>query len=138
VLRVLTVLAILLAPAAVAAQSTSPVSPTGPAHPSYPWWGYGPSTPTGQLLRDVWVPPQPVVVDTIVPWPSEATGERATPPAPEGEPAQYGVWRQTVVIPGYWLRETTAGTYYPERWTLEQTAPGMYRWRLLPSEVRPR
>ena len=40
------------------------------------------------------------------------------------------MWRQTLVVPGYWVRQTTAGNYYPERWTLEQTAPSMYQLAL--------
>jgi hypothetical protein len=48
------------------------------------------------------------------------------------------VWRQSVVVPGYWVRQTTAGDQYPQRWMLEQLSPGNYRWRLLPAEMRPR
>ena len=159
--RLIVLLALLLAPAAAGAQSTTPPappspsttppfptspplppSPTVPAHPSFPW-ALGPAIPQGQLLRYVWIAPQTVVVDTILPVPAEPPAQDGTSngaeqiPASESAP-QYAVWRQTAVVPGYWVRQTTAGVYYPERWTLEQTAPGAYRWRLLPPEVRAR
>ena len=142
-IRVLAFLVILLAPAVAAAQSAP--TPTAASHPGLPW-GIGIMTPIGQLLRYVWVAPQTVVVDTLVSVPTEASEtqaavvtaqQAATEPAAE-MPPQYAVWRQTAVVPGYWVRQTTAGDYYPQRWTLEQTGPGMYRWRLLPAEVRSR
>ena len=89
----------------------------------------------------MWIAPQTVVVDTILPVPVEPPARtlRRTVQIPASESApQYAVWRQTAVVPGYWVRQTTAGVYYPQRWTLEQTAPGAYRWRLLPAEVRAR
>jgi hypothetical protein len=49
--------------------ATSPVplpDPSAPAatpHPSMPW-SIGAATPYGQLVRYVWVPPQPVVIET--------------------------------------------------------------------------
>ena len=137
------VLAVLLAPAVAAAQSAP--TPTAASHPMLPW-GTGIMTPVGQLLREVWVAPQTVVVDTFIPVPAEAPEAQAAvmsaqqaeiEPAAEKAP-EYAVWRQTAVVPGYWVRQTTAGDYYPQRWTLEQTGPGMYRWRLLPAEVRSR
>jgi len=159
--RLIVLLALVLAPAAAGAQSTTPPappspsttppfptspplppSPTVPAHPSFPW-ALGPAIPQGQLLRYVWIAPQTVVVDTILPVPAEPPAQDGTSngaeqiPASESAP-QYAVWRQTAVVPGYWVRQTTAGVYYPQRWTLEQTAPGAYRWRLLPPEVRAR
>jgi hypothetical protein len=125
---------LLLLPSAAGAQT---VSPTAPAFPGLRW-ALGAAIPTGQLLRTVWVPPQTVVIDTVVPVPADPgeskPGEADTTGA--AAPPQYGVLRQTLVVPGYWVRQTTAGAYYPERWTLEQVAPGTYRWRLLPAEVR--
>ncbi|HTO13790.1 MAG TPA: hypothetical protein VMQ51_19615 [Candidatus Binatia bacterium] len=139
-LRAIVTLTVLLLPTVAGAQSAP--TPTAPVHPAFPW-GLGVAIPTGQLLRDVWIEPQTVVVDTLVPVPPEPKEEPQetsamappTEPAPATEP-QYAVLRQTVVVPGYWVRQTTAGDYYPQRWMLEQVAPGNYRWRLLPAEVR--
>ena len=142
-IRVIAFLAIVLAPVVAGAQSAP--TPTAPSHPGLPW-GIGIMIPVGQLLRHVWVTPQTVVVDTLLSVPAEApevqapvltAQQAATEPAAE-RPPQYAVWRQTVVVPGYWVRQTTAGDYYPQRWMLEQVAPGTYSWRLLPAEVRPR
>jgi len=109
------------------------------AHPGGFPWAIGPAIPQGQLLRYVWIAPQTVVVDTILPGPAPEAAAAGTQESPASEDApQYAVWRQTAVVPGYWVRQTTAGVYYPQRWTLEQTAPGAYRWRLLPAEVRAR
>jgi hypothetical protein len=150
--RVLALLALLLTPAVAGAQSVPPPSPSPssglPAHIALPW-GNGTAIPTGQILRDVWISPQTVVVDTIYAVPAgppaiaaAVTDSERSPdaaPAPESDRApQYVVWRQSLVVPGYWVRQTTAGDYYPQRWMLEQTAPGAYRWRLLPAEVRAR
>ena len=160
--RLIVLLALVLAPAAAGAQSNTPPAPSAPsttppaptsppllpsptvsAHPGGFPWAIGPAIPQGQLLRYVWIAPQTVVVDTILPVPAEPPAQDGTSngaeqiPASESAP-QYAVWRQTAVVPGYWVRQTTAGVYYPQRWTLEQTAPGAYRWRLLPPEVRAR
>jgi len=137
-------LLVLLAAATAEAQSVAP-SPGQPAHPALPW-GIGVAIPVGQFLRDLCIPPQPVVVDTVLPVPEDrptdamATTTSATPtPAVDrdGTPP-YMVWRQTATVPGYCIRQTTAGDYYPQRWTLEQMPDGAYRWRLLPAEVRAR
>jgi len=132
---------VLLLPAVATAQS---ISPTTPAHPALPW-GLGPAIPTGQLIRWIWIEPQYVVVDTLVPGPApeatetsdeSASGANASAEsAPAPEPS---VLRQTYTVPGYWVRQTTAGFYYPDRWTLEQVGPGTYQWRMLPAEVRGR
>jgi hypothetical protein len=143
---------VLLFPAVAAGQS-----PTAPAHPALPW-ALGTAIPTGQLIGYIWVAPKTVVIDTVVPMPPEAaapepeapapeaTGPEvktpeATAPADEAPPAPkpaYGTLRQTLVVPGYYVRQTTAGYYYPDRWMLEQTAAGSYAWRLLPAEVSQR
>jgi hypothetical protein len=115
---ILLVLALLL-PAVASAQT---VSPTSPAHPSMPW-GLGTAIPTGQLIRWIWVEPQYVVVDSLVPGPApEASDESASSgnASAETTSTEPTILRQTYTIPGYWVRETTAGLYYPERWTLEQ------------------
>jgi hypothetical protein len=45
---------------------------------------------------------------------------------------------QQVTVPGYYVRETTAGFYYPERWAVEQAAPNVYRWRPVPAQFIPK
>ena len=133
-MKTVLVVLMLLLPGVAGAQV---VSPTTPAHPALPW-ALGPAIPTGQLLRNVWVPPQTVVIDSAVPVQPDGDGWKlAETDATEATaPPQSGVLRQTVVVPGYWVGVTTAGDYYPQRWTLEQVAPDAYRWTLLPAEVR--
>jgi hypothetical protein len=136
-------------PTTVAAQS-----PTTPAHPSLPWSGI--TTPQGQMLRNVWVPPRPVVLEYVVegppptvegspppaePSPAGETKADATPPAeatPVAATPSLQVVRQQVTIPGFYVRETTVGYHYPERWTIEQAGPNVYRWRMLPAQFVPR
>jgi hypothetical protein len=131
-------------PAAVAAQS-----PTAPPHPTMPWGGI--TIPQGQMLRFVWVPPRPVVLQYLVQGPAPIAVE-ATPPAegeakPEGRPEETPadaprepavpspqVVSQQVMIPGFYVRETTVGYHYPERWTIEQAGLNVYRWRMLPAQ----
>ena len=134
------------APAIVTAQ----VSPTAPAHPTMPWSGI--TTPSGQLIRYVYMPPQPVTLEYLVL--SEAPVIEASPPAAAGDakgenqppadaartpaPATPQVVRQQVTVPGYYVRETTVGFHYPERWVIEQTGPNAYRWRMLPAQFVPK
>jgi hypothetical protein len=137
------------APATVVAQ----VSPTAPPHPTMPWSGI--TTPYGQLIRYIHMPPQPVTLEYLVPVaspppaeePSPAAGgearKDATAPADaagESPPPAPGpqVVRQQVIVPGYYVRETTVGFHYPERWVIEQTGVGAYRWRLLPAQFVPK
>jgi hypothetical protein len=134
---------LLFHPGVVAAQTA-----TTPAHPALPW-SLGPAIPQGQLLRyvaippgvyirDIWIPPQSVVVDMVVTLPSQAadvtSDEAPTPDTQPKEEAPYGVLRETFVVPGYYVRETTVGFQYPERWVLDQS----YRWQLLPAEFQRR
>jgi hypothetical protein len=136
--RIVVVLALLVLPGVASAQSAA----TAPAYVTFPW-ALGRANPSGVFLRNLWVPPQTVVVDRILEAPSqppETNGETdsGTPaPAPQSAP-QYVVLRQTAVVPGYWVTETTTGFLYPQRWMLEQLAPGAYQWRLLPAEARAR
>jgi hypothetical protein len=98
-------------PATVLAQSPLPPGPTtgnpnnpgdpNNPHPTMPW--FGPATPYGQFIRWVWVPPKAVL-----------TNERVE-----------------LYEPGYWVKETTAGYYYPVRWVLQETTPGNFGWVLL-------
>jgi hypothetical protein len=144
-------LAIVLAgtPAVAAAQA----SPTAPPHPGMPWSGI--TTPYGQLIRHVYVPPRPVTLQYLVQGPP-AVPVPAEPPAPAAEgdtqaveppaPAAAAeptatvpqVLSQQVTVPGYYVRETTTGYHYPERWTIEQTGPNAYHWRRLPAQFVPR
>ena len=141
--------ALLVAPATVAAQ----VSPTAPPHPTMPWTGL--PTPYGQLLRYVYMPPQPVTLEYLVPVvpgtpPAEepppgagsaARGEASAPldaPRDSPPPPEPQIVRQQVTVPGYYVRETTAGFHYPERWVIEQAGVGAYRWRLLPAHFVPK
>jgi hypothetical protein len=134
------------------AQSVPPPSPSPssglPAFVGLPW-GIGIANPSGVFLRKFWVPPRTVVLDTYLPVPetlkSEALQAVDTPTAPRGDASpgaetspQVMVWRQTAVVPGFWVNETTVGFQYPQRWELEQTAPGTYAWRLLPPVMLPR
>ncbi|HEU4370253.1 MAG TPA: hypothetical protein VFV05_18680 [Methylomirabilota bacterium] len=136
--------ALLVAPATVAAQ----VSPTSPPHPTMPWTGL--PTPYGQLVRYVYMPPQPVTLEYLLPAGPETPPAEEPPPsadaAARGEvrapldaprdpprPPEPQIVRQQVMVPGFYVRETTAGFHYPERWVIEQTGVGAYRWRLLPS-----
>ena len=45
---------------------------------------------------------------------------------------------QQVTVPGYYVRETTAGFHYPERWMIEQVGPNTYSWRPLPAQFVPK
>jgi hypothetical protein len=144
-------LALLAAPVAAVAQ----VSPTAPPHPSMPWSGI--TTPSGQLLRYIQIPPQPVTLEYFPPAGAAAPAEAVepAPPAageepkaadkpadeaapPASPPPAPTVVRQVVMIPGYTVRETTVGYHYPERWTIEQVGPGTYRWRMLPPQFVPK
>ena len=140
-------LALLALPAAATAQ----VSPTTPAHPAMPW-ALGLATPQGQLIRYIYVPPQAVSLEYLVPGvvpgpppppdqpPAGVEGEarhEEGPPAPPATPAPQ-VLRQDVTIPGYYVRETTAGFHYPDRWMIEPAGPNLYRWRQIPPQFVPK
>jgi len=142
----------LVAAVTAEAQNVAPPSPAPssglPAHITLPW-GIGIVNPAAQVLRKVWVPARTVVLDTYLPAPEApsadalAAGETAAAPDSDAAPIpaaspHYMVWRQSTVVPGFWVHETTAGVLYPQRWELEQMAPGAYRWRLLPAEMRAR
>jgi hypothetical protein len=142
--------ALLAVPVAAPAQ----VSPTAPVHPTLPWAGI--TTPHGQLIRFIYVPPQPILLEYLViappesgappvePAPPPAEGEvkpeAAGPeaPAPGSAPATPQVVRQQVTVPGYYVRETTVGFHYPDRWAIEQAAPNVYRWRQVPAQFVPK
>jgi hypothetical protein len=148
------------------------ISPTTPAHPNLPW-GIGVATPQGQLIRYIYVPPQPVTLQYLVPGAPESAPPGAEPPppgaeppppgaeppppaagpppgaagdakppadaaAPESVPATPQIVQQQVTVPGYYVRETTVGFHYPDRWTIEQVGPNAYRWRPLPAQFVPK
>ena len=144
-------LVLLVLPSMAAAQ----VSPTAPAHPSMPWSGI--TTPQGQMIRFIYVPPRPVTLEYVVMGPTETpppapepapptaeAGPKAEekPPAPavpiESPPPSPRVVHQQVTVPGYYVRETTVGFHYPERWVIEQAAPNTYRWRQIPAQFIPK
>jgi hypothetical protein len=77
----------------------------------------------GTVIRSILVPPQSTVVEVPA----------ATP---DGVPRE--MVRQVVEIPGYQIVETTTGFYYPPRWTLDQLNVGVYAWRRLEPEFRPK
>jgi hypothetical protein len=160
--RAVLAIALLGSPATAMAQ----VSPTAPAHPAFPW-GIGVATPQGQLIRYLYVPPQTVTLDYLMtgvldntppsseetptegqpktegkPTEGQAPGTPTTETKPEEKtdsaPPPPQIVRQQVVIPGYYVRETTAGYHYPERWTVEQIGPNAYRWRQIPSQFVPK
>jgi len=140
---VVLVMVLLLAPLATAGAQTAPAAPATPGAPSpsavpgavvvppqplpAPNTGnpsnpadfannphpsmpwFGPDTPYGQFVRWVWVPPSAVVVG------GQAVGQ-----------------------PGYWVAETTAGYYYPDRWALAQGPAGELTWRMVPRAFQPR
>ena len=183
-------LALLALPATAAAQ----ISPTTPAHPNLPW-GIGVATPQGQLIRYIYVPPQPVTLQYLVPGAPESAPPAAEPPPPAAAPPPVAVPAppsasgaappsagaappsavaappgtvaappsasadakppedtaagesvpptpqivyQQITVPGYYVRETTVGFHYPDRWTIEQIGPNTYRWRPLPAQFVPK
>jgi hypothetical protein len=176
-------LALLALPAVAVAQ----ISPTTPAHPNLPW-GIGVATPQGQLIRYIYVPPQPVTLQYLVPGAPESAPPAAEPPPPvaappppsavptppstvptppstvptppstvptppstpadakppedtaagESVPPTPQIVYQQVTVPGYYVRETTVGFHYPDRWTIEQIGPNTYRWRPLPAQFVPK
>jgi hypothetical protein len=99
------------------------VTPNNFPHPTQPWNGSTRPDTRGPTVAYIAVPAQQVTV---------------LQPAPgaEGEPARWE--HRLVTVPGYVITQTTLGYEYPERWTLEQTGPGVYQWRLLPAEFRRR
>jgi hypothetical protein len=98
-------------------------NPNNFPHPVQPWNSLTRPEAKGPTLAYITVPAQQVTI--VVP-----------EPAVNGEPVR---WREQVVtVPGYVVTQTTLGYEYPERWTLEQTSPGVYQWRVLPAEFRRR
>jgi hypothetical protein len=121
----------LLAAAPAAAQ----VAPNAAPHPSMPWSPLRHSQ--GQVLRYIQVPPQQVVLEVQAPTAAAPPAEGAEPPADTAAaPPAPTPQRQVVEIPGYAVAVTSFGYLVPERWTIEQVGPGLYRWRKLPAELR--
>ena len=81
-----------------------------------------PNAGLGYAVRQVWMPPQPVVMQVYV-------------PMPEGIPGKY----QTMYaqVPGFYVTETTGGMLIPERWVLDQVTGGVYQWRRAPEQFVP-
>jgi hypothetical protein len=98
-------------------------------------------------MRYVYMPPQAVTLEYLVPVAPESPPPPEEPPRPGDEaggqderPPAPGpqIVRQQITVPGYYVRETTAGFHYPERWVIEQLGVGAYRWRLLPAQFVPK
>ena len=98
-----------------------------------------------------WVQPQQVVIDSAVQVPVIPAGEPAdiSQVSTDGgkdkdqEPAkvpatQPAILRQTMTIPGYWVKTRPPGSSIPARWVLVQPSPGTYAWWLAPPEFRRR
>jgi hypothetical protein len=127
----LAIVTVALSPAAAHAQGGTPGMPRNPRdfinnpHPTMPWVGI--TNPNridyGTVIRSIAVPAQSTVIEVLA-------------PTPEGVPRQ--MERQVVEIPGYQVVETTTGFYYPARWTLDQVNVGVYAWRRLEPEFRPK
>jgi hypothetical protein len=81
-----------------------------------------PNAGLGYAVRQIWMPPRPVVMQVYV-------------PMPEGIPAKY----QTMYaeVPGFYVTETTTGMVVPERWVLDQVTGGVYQWRKAPVQFVP-
>ena len=149
--RLIVPLLALLVVGTAEAQSVPPVSPSPssglPAHVALPW-GIGIVNPNAQVLGKRWIPPRTVVLDTYLPVAETPQADTMTAAATTvaqsettpsaGTSPQYTLWRQSAVVPGFWVTDTTAGVYYPQRWELEQPAPFTYRWRLLPAGMQAR
>ncbi len=81
-----------------------------------------PNAGLGYAVRQVWMPPRPVVMQVYL-------------PMPEGIPGQY----QTMYaeVPGFYVTETTTGVVIPERWVLDEVTGGVYQWRKAPVQFVP-
>jgi len=79
--------AVLLAGAALGPATAGAQSPTAAPHPSMPWTGI--TTPRGQLLRYIQMPPQDVTLEYLVPG-APAPAEPAPAAAPEPTPPTAG------------------------------------------------
>jgi len=130
-------------PAPPTAQPTPPTAqPTPPAaQPAPPASPPAPSTAQPAPPASQPVPPaaQPVPPSAQPAPPSAAD---AKPPedtaAGEGVPATPQIVYQQVTVPGYYVRETTVGFHYPDRWAIEQVGPNTYSWRPLPAQFVPK
>ena len=78
-----------------------------------------PNAGLGYALRQVWIPPRPVVIEAYVP----AVAEYRT---------------RYAEIPGFYVMETTTGYLYPERWTISRLNLGVYKWTKAPEQFVPR
>jgi hypothetical protein len=81
-----------------------------------------PNAGLGYAARFIWMQPQPVAMQVYV-------------PTPEGVPARY----QTMFaeVPGFFVAQTAAGVWLPERWVLDQVNVGIYQWRVAPMQFVP-
>src|SRR6185312_7147889 len=71
-------------------------------------------------------PPQLPALQTSTPWVGLPWG--LGPAIPQGQ-----MLRQSLTVPGAYVRQTTVGIAYPERWVLDKS----YTWQQVPAEFRP-
>lgn len=81
-----------------------------------------PNSGLGYAVRQVWMPPRPVVMQVYVPMPGGIPGKYQT------------MYAQ---VPGFYVMETTGGVLIPERWVLDQVTGGVYQWRRAPEQFVP-
>jgi hypothetical protein len=115
----LLMLALLMAPATVVA--VSPAAGVGGTAATSPVPLPTPSAPAA--TPPVWVPPQPVVIET---------------PLAVTEGARLGSQQQVVEAPGYFASKTTLGFYYPGRCVIERVGAAACRWGVAAAEFRRR
>src|SRR5438094_10306017 len=81
-----------------------------------------PNAGLGYAVRQVWMPPQPVVMQVYVPMPGAMPGQYQT---------------MYAEVPGFYATQTTTGMLLPERWVLDQVTGGVYQWRRAPEQFVP-
>jgi hypothetical protein len=81
-----------------------------------------PNAGLGYAVRQVWMPPQPVVMQVYVNMPGSMPGQYQT---------------MYAEVPGFYATQTTTGVLLPERWVLDQITGGVYQWRRAPEQFVP-
>ncbi|SRR6266403_2268804 len=81
-----------------------------------------PNAGLGYAVRQVWMPPQPVVMQVYVDMPGSMPGQYQT---------------MYAEVPGFYATQTTTGMLLPERWVLDQVTGGVYTWRRAPEQFVP-
>lgn len=81
-----------------------------------------PNAGLGYAVAQVWMPPQPVVLQVYVPMPGSMPGQYQT---------------MYAEVPGFYATQTTTGMVLPERWVLDTVTAGVYQWRRAPEQFVP-